>query len=81
MKNCHKSEKLETFLNKNVEIIFKDGTKYDGILTDYEGAKKRLNYIPLFKVPYFILVERGGYGFSVAFYKSYIKSIKLISEV
>ena len=81
MKYCHKSEILETFLNKNVEIIFKDGTKYDGILTDYEGAKKQLNYMPLFKAPYFILVKSGVFVFSVALYKSYIKSIKLISEV
>lgn len=70
MKNSHKSVKLDALLNKTVEIIFFDGSRYKGVLYDRESATKRTGQI-LCNAPYFLLYD----GETLGFYKSHVKRI------
>lgn len=62
MKDCHTSEKLETFVGKYVEVLFTDGKKERGVLT-----------YPNFGVGYKLIT---AFDYDVKFYKSHVKNIK-----
>lgn len=70
--SCHNDEKLDKLLNKQVEIIFFDGSIDRGILCDRETAQKQVGHI-LCNTPYFI-VNPSGYTFG--FYKTHVKKLK-----
>ena len=66
VQDCHKSGKLEAYLQQMVEINFFDGSVEIGIL---QHAKYHNGYE--------ILTMDGHY---LSFYKSHVKSIKEVDE-
>lgn len=68
-----RSEKLDKYLNKRVEITFADGDSRIGVL----GWNEHLEPLMIIPQQYFLKGSDGGY---VSFRKSHVKSIKEVSE-
>ena len=68
-----RSDKLDQYLNKRVEIIFADGDSRIGVL----GWNEHLEPLMIIPQEYYL---RNSDGIHLSFRKSHVKSIKEVRE-